>query len=151
MAKLFGKIALGIVGLLLLLILIMLFQPGVAVRAGTLIPFSTMLGEVDAGHVRSVRIGGHVLQGQTVDGRVFETYLPDDPALARELAAKHVEVVIGPPDDDGNPLARVAIAWLPTLILSGIWLFWLRRIAVAIARLDQTVKASGRRLADQER
>ncbi len=138
----FGLASLIVIGVLLLLVLYNLFQPAVVIRTATQLPFSEVLGLADAGTLRDVVIAGHTMRGQTSEGRVFQTYLPDDPTLARDLAAKHVTVVVNPPEDEFDPLARLALTWLPTFLLSAIWLYWLRRIVGAIDALNTTMKSS---------
>ena len=134
MARTFIKILGAVLCLLLLLVLFNLFQPA-TLRVETSIPYSDMLDMANAGQLHDAVITGHDLHGQLTDGRQFQTYLPDDPSLARDLATKHVRVVVRPADPD-DPLLRAAIGWVPYLLLLGIYTYWLRRIANAITALQ---------------
>ena len=102
----FGRnLALWVIVALLLVALFNLFQPSGGGRAGAQqVAYSDFLNDVNAGHVREVSIQGRSLSGTLSDGRTFQTYTPEDPALVSRLTEKNVRVVARPEDSDVNPL-----------------------------------------------
>jgi cell division protease FtsH len=102
----FGRnLALWVIVALLLVALFNLFQPSSGTsRASQQVAYSDFLNEVNAGHVRDVTIQGRTVTGQLSDGRSFQTYTPEDPALVTRLTERGVRVVARPEDSDVNPL-----------------------------------------------
>ena len=80
----FGRnLALWVIIALLLVVLFNLFQPGTTHTGATQIAYSDFITEVNAGRVRDVVIQGRTVSGQLNDGRTFQTYTPEDPALVK--------------------------------------------------------------------
>ncbi len=126
----FGRnIALWVVVALLLVALFNLFQPssGTAPR-GQQVAYSDFLAEVNAGQVREVTIQGRTLTGQLSDGRLFQTYTPEDPTLVSRLTERGVRVLARPVESDVNPLLQILISWFPMLLLIGVWIFFMRQM-----------------------
>ena len=101
----FGRnLALWVIIALLLVVLFNLFQPGVTHTSATQMAYSDFLTEVNTNRVRDVVIQGRTVSGQLIDGRTFQTYTPEDPALVGRLTDKGVRVIAKPEDNDVNPL-----------------------------------------------
>ncbi|PWS36724.1 cell division protein FtsH [Falsiroseomonas bella] len=126
----FGRnLALWVIVALLLVALFNLFQPASGPgRASQQVAYSDFLNEVNAGHVRDVTIQGRTVTGQLSDGRTFQTYTPEDPALVSKLTEKGVRVVARPEDSDVNPLFHYLLSWFPMLLLIGVWVFFMRQM-----------------------
>jgi cell division protease FtsH len=126
----FGRnLALWVIVALLLVALFNLFQPASGPgRASQQVAYSDFLNEVNAGHVRDVTIQGRTVTGQLSDGRSFQTYTPEDPALVSRLTEKGVRVVARPEDSDVNPLFHYLLSWFPMLLLIGVWVFFMRQM-----------------------
>ncbi|MCX7685223.1 MAG: ATP-dependent zinc metalloprotease FtsH, partial [Acetobacteraceae bacterium] len=126
----FGRnIALWVVVALLLVALFNLFQPSSTTSPrGQSVAYSDFLAEVNAGQVREVTIQGRTLTGQLSDGRLFQTYTPEDPALVSRLTERGVRVVARPVESDVNPLLQILISWFPMLLLIGVWIFFMRQM-----------------------
>ncbi|MEO3475656.1 ATP-dependent zinc metalloprotease FtsH [Roseomonas sp. CAU 1739] len=126
----FGRnLALWVIVALLLVALFNLFQPSGSARPGaTQVAYSDFLNDVNAGHVREVAIQGRTLSGTLTDGRSFQTYTPEDPALITRLTDKNVRVVARPEDSDVNPLLHYLMSWFPMLLLIGVWIFFMRQM-----------------------
>ena len=126
----FGRnIALWVVVALLLVALFNLFQPSsTSSPRGQSVAYSDFLAEVGAGQVREVTIQGRTLSGQLSDGRLFQTYTPDDPGLVSRLTERGVRVVARPVESDVNPLLQILISWFPMLLLIGVWIFFMRQM-----------------------
>jgi cell division protease FtsH len=113
---------------LLLVALFNLFQgPGVHVR-GNEISFSQLLSEVEAGSIQDVTIAGNQITGHFSDGRVFQTYAPNDPGLVDKLHQKGVKISAKPSEDDVPSLLGVLVSWFPMLLLIAVWIFFMRQM-----------------------
>jgi cell division protease FtsH len=126
----FGRnLALWVIVALLLVALFNLFQPSAGPgRASQQVAYSDFLNEVNAGHVRDVTIQGRIVTGQLSDGRSFQTYTPEDPALVSKLTERGVRVVARPEESDVNPLFHYLLSWFPMLLLIGVWVFFMRQM-----------------------
>jgi cell division protease FtsH len=125
----FGRnLALWVIVALLLVALFRLFEPAGSGRAGaTQASYSEFLENVNSGHVRDVTIQGRTVSGTLTDGRSFQTYTPDDPALVSRLVDKNVRVVARPEESDVN-LLHYLMSWFPMLLLIGVWIFFMRQM-----------------------
>ena len=88
--------------------------------------YSSFLEDLQAGEVREVRIKDQTIHGTRTDGSQFETYNPGDPALISDLLNQGVTIQAEEPDRPGL-IAQLAIAWLPFLLLIGVWIWIMRR------------------------
>jgi cell division protease FtsH len=94
------------------------------------IPYSDFLKQVDQGNISSVSIDTATKQvrGVMQNNKTFSTYMPmDDQYLLGELKKKNVEFSGQPPVED-SLLTRILISWFPTLLLIGIWIYFLRQM-----------------------
>jgi cell division protease FtsH len=126
----FGRnLALWVIVALLLVALFNLFQPASGPgRTSSQLAYSDFLNEVNAGHVRDVRIQGRTLSGNLNDGRSFQTYTPEDPSLVSRLTERGVRVEARPEESDVNPLFHYLLSWFPMLLLIGVWVFFMRQM-----------------------
>ena len=125
----FGRnLALWVIIALLLVLLFSVFQPGSGQRAAQQLAYSDFVGDVNAGHVRSVVIQDHNVSGVLTDGTSFETYTPEDPSLVSRLTDKGVEVVAKAEASAVNPLFRYLLPWAPLLLIIGAWFFVMRQM-----------------------
>jgi cell division protease FtsH len=125
----FGRnLALWVVIALLLVLLVSVFQPGSNPHAAQQLAYSDFVGDVNAGHVRSVVIQDHNVSGVLTDGTSFETYTPEDPSLVSRLTDKGVQVVAKGEESDLSPLVRNLLSYLPLLLIVGAWFFIMRQM-----------------------
>ena len=90
--------------------------------------YSSFLREVDQGNVTSVTIDNQAISGTLQNNKTFGTYMPiNDPYLLGELVKKNVTVTGRPPEEE-SLLMRILISWAPTLLLIGIWIYFLRQM-----------------------
>ena len=92
------------------------------------ISFSEFLDEVSSGAVAEVTIQDEIIKGSRSDGSYFETMDPGDPGLVGDLLKNDVTIRAMPPDEPGF-LSQILIAWLPFLLLIGVWIWFMRRNA----------------------
>jgi cell division protease FtsH len=88
--------------------------------------YSQFLEEVGDGSVREVTVRDQIIEGTRVDGSYFETYNPGDPGLVDELLNNDVIIRATPPETPGF-LAQLLAAWLPFLLLLGVWFWFMQR------------------------
>jgi cell division protease FtsH len=147
----FGRnLALWVIIALLLVVLFNLFQPGVTHTSATQMAYSDFLTEVNTGHVRDVVIQGRTVSGQLNDGRTFQTYTPEDPALVGRLTDKGVRVIAKPEDNDVNPLLHLLLSWFPMLLLIGVWVFFMRQMQSGGGRAMGFGKSRARMLTEKQ-
>src|ERR1700675_1827859 len=147
----FGRnLALWVIIALLLVVLFNLFQPGVNHSNSTQIAYSDFITEVNGGRVRDVVIQGRTVSGQLNDGRTFQTYTPDDPALVKTLTDKNVRVIAKPEDSDVPPLLHILLNWFPMLLLIGVWVFFMRQMQSGGGRAMGFGKSRARMLTEKQ-
>ncbi len=101
------------------------------------VSYSEFLRALDAGEMERVVISGEALRGtrsaEAEGGRaVLETHAPaiGDPGLMARLEASGAEIVTEPPAEGSGFLA-----WLPLLVILGVWIWMMSRIGGAGGRL----------------
>jgi cell division protease FtsH len=148
----FGRnLALWVIVALLLVALFNLFQPsGSGQRSAQQVAYSDFLNEVSSGHVRDVVIQGRTVSGQLTDGRTFQTYTPEDPALVSKLTEKGIRVVARPEESDVNPLFHYLLSWFPMLLLIGVWVFFMRQMQSGGGRAMGFGKSRARLLTEKQ-
>src|SRR3978361_1843445 len=147
----FGRnLALWVIIALLLVVLFNLFQPGVNHTNSTQIAYSDFITEVNGGRVRDVVIQGRTVSGQLNDGRTFQTYTPEDPALVKTLTDKNVRGIAKPEDSAVNPLLHYLLSWFPMLLLIGVWVFFMRQMQSGGGRAMGFGKSRARLLTEKQ-
>jgi cell division protease FtsH len=90
--------------------------------------YSHFLAELADGSIQEVRIQDQTIKGLRTDGSHFETYNPGDPALVGDLLKNGVTIRAEPPPEP-SLLTQILVAWLPFLVLIGVWVWFMRRNA----------------------
>ena len=89
--------------------------------------FSEFLKVLDKGELKEVTIQGNEIKGTLVDGKLFDSYTPDDPKLVERLTAKNVSIIAKPKDESPWYLSAL-ISWIPMLLLIGVWVLFMRQM-----------------------
>jgi cell division protease FtsH len=95
-------------------------------QASTL-SFSEFLKALDKGELKEVTIQGNEIKGTLVNGKLFDSYTPDDPKLVERLTAKNVSIIAKPKDESPWYLSAL-ISWIPMLLLIGVWVLFMRQM-----------------------
>jgi cell division protease FtsH len=90
------------------------------------ISYSEFLDEIGTGSVAEVTIQEREIRGTRTDGTYFETYNPGDPGLVGDLLNNDVTIRAMEPERPGI-LSQMLVAWLPFLLLIGVWIWFMRR------------------------
>ncbi len=128
----FRNFAVWIVIAILLFALFSLFQ-GQATRSKTDdLDYSQFLSKVNAGEVQTVTItdagmGSSYLTGKLSSGETFATYAPLDTDLVKTLKDKNI-AFSAKPAQNNSFLSNALFYWLPTLLLIGVWVFFIRQM-----------------------
>ncbi|MGQ9830146.1 MAG: ATP-dependent zinc metalloprotease FtsH [Thermochromatium sp.] len=93
---------------------------------GRTLSYSQFLQELSNGAIREVTIQDETIKGVRSDGSRFETYDPGDPGLVGDLL-KHNVVIRAKPPEQPSIFMQLVAAWLPFIVLSGIWIWFMRR------------------------
>lgn len=94
------------------------------------ITYSDFLHQVEQGNITSVviDINNRLIQGIRQNNKTFSTYMPlEDQYLIGELMKKNVDVS-GKPTQQESLFTHILISWFPTLLLIGIWIYFLRQM-----------------------
>ncbi|MFZ5674603.1 MAG: ATP-dependent zinc metalloprotease FtsH [Pseudomonadota bacterium] len=128
----FRNFAVWIVIAILLFALFSLFQGQASRSKSDELDYSTFLSKVNAGEVQTVTItdagmNSSYLTGKLTTNEVFATYAPSDPELIKLLKEKNVSFNAKPAQNDSF-LSNALLYWLPTLLLIGVWVFFIRQM-----------------------
>jgi cell division protease FtsH len=116
-----------VIGVLIAIALINLYQAKVAAPGAKTITYSQFLDALDQGEIASVTVIGQEVRGVFTDHRAFKTYAPTDQALVGMLRNKAVAIIAKAPPENGPVLASVLGTLLPMLLLVGVAIFFMRR------------------------
>ena len=91
------------------------------------ISYSTLVGDIKQGNVRSVMITDQNVSGVFQNNKVFTTYLPmqQDPVLLQLMLDKNITVKGKPPEQPG--LLMHLLGLLPWILIFAIWIYILRQ------------------------
>jgi cell division protease FtsH len=89
--------------------------------------FSDFLKVLDKGELKEVTIQGNEIKGTLVNGKLFDSYTPDDPKLVERLTSKNVSIIAKPKDESPWYLSAL-ISWIPMLLLIGVWVLFMRQM-----------------------
>ena len=91
------------------------------------IEYSEFVRNVKDGQVAKVLIEGRSIHGRTTSNENFTTYSPGDPKLVDDLLNAGVTIEAKPPEQQGL-LMQVFISWFPMLLLTAVWIFFMRQM-----------------------
>ncbi len=127
----FRNVAVWVVIALLLFALFSLFQSQSMRTTSNEITYSELMAKVNNGEVKSVSFSNGTIVARGPDGKTFESFGPfygpaseDDLKLLR---SKGVDVEFKPQQSE-SLLSNALIYWLPTLLLIGVWIFFIRQM-----------------------
>ncbi len=127
-----GKnILLWVIIFILLLSLISLFNGSESRRADSSIkniPYSQFLDDVQQGKVSDVLIQDLVVHGTNKDGSTFTSDLPPNTDVVSPLRNAGVQISAKPKPEQTTTIGGIIVAWLPMIIIFGIWIFFMRQM-----------------------
>ena len=90
--------------------------------------YSSFLEKTSKGQIKSVKIEGNNIYGETIDGLEFFTYSPRDPNLIEKLSEANVSIVASAEQSGMHPLLSIFLSWFPMLLLIGVWIFFMKQM-----------------------
>ncbi len=119
------NIAFWVVLFFLLVALFNIFSGPATTTGSSQISFSSFLDRVDAGEVDSVRLDGEKIYIRAGSNNLV-TIQPQGVDIVDELRNSGVEIEVAPQEQSG--LMAALGAWLPFLLLIGVWVFFMNRM-----------------------
>ncbi len=89
--------------------------------------FSDFIELVNKGQVAEVTIQGESVYGSLTNGKGFKTYMPKESGLVPILRDKGVRIAAKSAEDSPWYMT-VLVTWFPTLLLIGVWIFFMRQM-----------------------
>ncbi len=144
--KRFYVFAACVVGALVAIALVNLYQAReVAPRIESL-TYSQFLDDLQLGRVRSVTLSGHEIHGFLTGDAAFRTYAADDPDLIKALRERGVSITAVAPPQAGPSMGGVLQSVLPLIVLAAFVLFFFTRMPGAGSRMAGLGKSKARPL-----
>ncbi|CAL4322052.1 ATP-dependent zinc metalloprotease FtsH [Buchnera aphidicola] len=92
------------------------------------IDYSSFVSLLNKHKIRKVRINGNDISFVSKENNKYTTYIPiHDNTLLNSLLSHHVTIT-GIAPKKQNIFFSIFIAWFPTLLLIGIWLYFIRQV-----------------------
>jgi cell division protease FtsH len=126
--KRFGIFAICVIGALVLIALVNLYQARGLGPSAKVISYSQFLDDVDQAQVRSVVIVGQNIRGVMTDHTAFRTYAAIDPDLVKTLRQQGVAITALAPPDNGPSWLGVLTSLLPMILLVAVAIFFMGRM-----------------------
>jgi len=112
--------------------------------------FSDFIAAAEKSQVVEVSIQGENISGKFLNGKSFKTYAPKDAGLIPLLKEKGVRITAKPVEDSPWYMT-VLISWLPTLLLIGIWIFFMRQMQSGGGKAMSFGKSRARLMTDKQK
>jgi cell division protease FtsH len=112
--------------------------------------FSDFIAAAEKSQVVEVSIQGENISGKFLNGKSFKTYAPKDASLIPLLKEKGVRITAKPVEDSPWYMT-VLISWLPTLLLIGIWIFFMRQMQSGGGKAMSFGKSRARLMTDKQK
>jgi len=110
--------------------------------------FSDFIEQVDKGQVAEVTIQGENVYGSLVNGKTFKTYAPKESGLVPKLQQKGVKIA-AKPSEESPWYMTVLVSWFPTLLLIGVWIFFMRQMQAGGGKAMSFGKSRARLMSDK--
>ena len=95
-------------------------------KATTPVPISDVMTQARDKKIASVRVEGSNLQVETTDGKQLTSAIPHESSFVRDLVASGVKLQ-SVPEPKPSMVAQFLMSWGPTLLLIGVFIFFMRR------------------------
>ena len=105
-----------------------LFQSPSSGQPANELAYSDFVAEVEAQQISEVLIDGRTLRGESKNGRVITSVMPEGTDIVAVLDKNDVRIVASP-DESGMPsFFSILLSWFPMLLFIGIWIFFMRQM-----------------------
>ena len=105
-----------------------LFQSPSSGQPANQLAYSDFVAEVEAQQIDEVLIEGRNLRGESKNGRVISSVMPEGANIVAVLDANDVRIVASPENSGMPSFFSILLSWFPMLLFIGIWIFFMRQM-----------------------
>jgi cell division protease FtsH len=105
-----------------------LFQSPTSGQQTNQVAFSDFVAEVEAQQINEVLIDGRGLRGESKNGRIITTVMPEGVDIVAVLDQNDVRIVASPENSGMPSFLSILLSWFPMLLFIGIWIFFMRQM-----------------------
>jgi cell division protease FtsH len=105
-----------------------LFQSPSLGQPANQLAYSDFVAEVEAQQIDEVLIEGRNLRGESKNGRVITSVMPEGANIVAVLDANDVRIVASPENSGMPSFFSILLSWFPMLLFIGIWIFFMRQM-----------------------
>ena len=113
------------------------------------IAFSEFLQLVDSGSISQIQIKGDVIEGNTTEGKYFNTLSINYPNLVDKLTARSIKFEVVPTESTFGSFFGIILSWFPLLLLLGVWIFFMRQMQGGAGKAMGFGKSKAKMLSDK--
>ncbi len=120
-----------VIGVLLASIVSLFQNPTTGIPASNkTLAYSEFLDDVTAGRVGEVQLQDQTLKGTYKDQKdvIFSTQIPENTSVVEDLRQHNVKITALPSNAGKAGLGDILMAWLPMIILVGVWFYFMRQM-----------------------
>ncbi len=148
MNNFYKNLALWLVIGLITIFLFNVFSQGTKTQQKVI--FSDFMEMVQKGEVSEVTIQENNITGIDQNNNNFETYVPNDPDLVKNLREKGVRISAKPLDESPWYMSLL-VSWFPLFLFIGIWIYLMRQMQAGGGRALSFGKSRARLLSSDQR
>jgi cell division protease FtsH len=145
----FRNVAVWVVIALLLFALFSLFQSQSMRTSANEISYSELLNKVNSGEVKKIEFSNGQIVAEAGDGKKFESFGPLSDEDIKTIRAKGVNLEFKPQQSD-SMLGNALMYWLPTLLLIGVWVFFIRQMQAGSGKAMGFGKSKAKLLTEKQ-
>ena len=105
-----------------------LFQSPSSGQPANQLAYSDFVAEVEAQQIDEVLIEGRNLRGESKNGRVITSVMPEGANIVTVLDANDVRILASPENSGMPTFFSILLSWFPMLLFIGIWIFFMRQM-----------------------
>jgi len=105
-----------------------LFQNPSSGQQANQLAYSDFVAEVEAQQIDEVLIDGRNLRGESKNGRVITSVMPEGTDIVAVLDKNDVRIVASPENSGMPSFFSILLSWFPMLLFIGVWIFFMRQM-----------------------
>jgi len=105
-----------------------LFQSPTSGQQTNQLAYSDFVAEIEAQQIDEVLIDGRNLRGESKNGRVITSVMPEGTDIVAVLDKNDVRIVASPENTGMPSFLSLLLSWFPMLLFIGIWIFFMRQM-----------------------
>ena len=105
-----------------------LFQSPTSGQQTNQLAYSDFVAEIEAQQIDEVLIDGRNLRGESKNGRVITSVMPEGTDIVVVLDKNDVRIVASPENTGMPSFLSLLLSWFPMLLFIGIWIFFMRQM-----------------------